>query len=151
MGFPTPTTYGPRSRDVYEEGLMLPCVRIQKGYKDVPEVIDICRANIRVPDQFYGDYLAVLAAVRTGESRLKRLCAKYGWRRSALVDGSRTTPSMARTAIASSRGARFSEMLTIRRPISIPVAYPSGTIESIRTKLSPTSPKTSTICRSAST
>jgi N-methylhydantoinase B len=78
MGFPTPTTYGPRSRDVYEEGLMLPCVRIQKDYADVPEVIDICKANIRVPEQFYGDYLAVLAAVRTGEARLKVLCAKYG-------------------------------------------------------------------------
>lgn len=78
MGFPTPTTYSPLSRDVYEEGLMLPCVRIQKDYKDVPEVIDICKANIRVPEQFYGDYLAVLAAVRTGEARLKALCEKYG-------------------------------------------------------------------------
>jgi len=78
IGFPTPTTYGPRSRDVYEEGLMLPCVRIQRDYKDVEEVIDICKANIRVPDQFYGDYLAVLAAVRTGEARLLALCEKYG-------------------------------------------------------------------------
>ncbi|WP_239025328.1 hydantoinase B/oxoprolinase family protein [Rhodoligotrophos defluvii] len=79
IGFPTPTTYGPLSRDVYEEGLMLPCVRIQKDYRDVPEVIDICKANIRVPQQFYGDYLAVLAAVRTGEARLAALCAKYGF------------------------------------------------------------------------
>jgi N-methylhydantoinase B len=84
MGFPTPTTYSPLSRDVYEEGLILPCVRIQKDYKDVSEVIDICKANIRVPEQFYGDYLAVLAAVRTGEARLKALCAKYG---SATVNG----------------------------------------------------------------
>jgi N-methylhydantoinase B len=78
IGFPTPTTYGPQSRDVYEEGLILPCVRIQKKYKDVEEVIDICKGNIRVPDQFYGDYLAVLAAVRTGEARLKALCESYG-------------------------------------------------------------------------
>jgi len=78
MGFPTPTTYNPTAKDVYEEGLILPCVRIQKNYVDVPEVIDICRANIRVPDQFYGDYLAVLAAVRTGENRLVELCQKYG-------------------------------------------------------------------------
>jgi N-methylhydantoinase B len=78
MGFPLPTTYNPRARDVYEEGLMLPCVRIQRAFADVPEVIDICRANIRVPDQFYGDYLATLSAVRTGERRLGELCAKYG-------------------------------------------------------------------------
>ncbi len=78
MGFPTPTTYGPLSRDVYEEGLLLPCVRIQRGRKDVTDVLDICRANIRAPTQFYGDYLACLAAVRTGERGIEELCTRYG-------------------------------------------------------------------------
>jgi N-methylhydantoinase B len=78
MGFPTPTTYGPLARDVYEEGLILPCIRIQRGRQDVTEVIDICKANIRAPSQFYGDYLACLAAVRTGERGLEALCEKYG-------------------------------------------------------------------------
>lgn len=78
IGFPTPTTYGPTSADVYQEGLILPCVRIQTDYRDDPAVIDICRANIRSPDQFYGDYLACLAAVRTGERRIIELCEKYG-------------------------------------------------------------------------
>lgn len=78
MGFPTPTTYGPDAADIYQEGLILPCVRIQDDYKDVAEVVDICRHNIRSPEQFYGDYLACLAAVRTGERRLKELCDKYG-------------------------------------------------------------------------
>ncbi len=32
-----------------------------------------------MPEQFYGDYLAVLAAVRTGEARLKALCQKHGF------------------------------------------------------------------------
>jgi N-methylhydantoinase B len=78
MGFPTPTTYSPLSRDVYEEGLILPCVRIQRDGRDMQEVIDICRANIRAPDQFYGDYLATLAAVRTGERGIQAICAQYG-------------------------------------------------------------------------
>jgi N-methylhydantoinase B len=78
IGFPTPTTYSPLSRDVYEEGLIFPCVRIQRERKDVEEVIDICRANIRAPDLFYGDYLACLAAVRTGENAIEKLCTKYG-------------------------------------------------------------------------
>ncbi len=78
IGFPTPTTYGPLSRDVYEEGLILPCVRIQRDRRDVPEVIDICKANIRAPELFYGDYLACLAAVRTGENAVRELCEKYG-------------------------------------------------------------------------
>jgi N-methylhydantoinase B len=78
IGFPTPTTYGPLARDVYEEGLIFPCVRIQRDGRDITEVIDICKANIRAPEQFYGDYLACLAAVRTGEKGVLELCAKYG-------------------------------------------------------------------------
>jgi N-methylhydantoinase B len=31
-----------------------------------------------VPDQWYGDYLAMLGAARIGEARLKELCARYG-------------------------------------------------------------------------
>jgi N-methylhydantoinase B len=78
MGFPTPTTYGADAFDRYQEGLQLPCVRIQNDYEDVSEVVDICRANIRAPEQFYGDYKACLAAVRTGEMRIEEMCEKYG-------------------------------------------------------------------------
>ncbi|MCO5070747.1 MAG: hydantoinase B/oxoprolinase family protein [Rhizobiaceae bacterium] len=125
MGFPTPTTYGPRSRDVYEEGLILPCVRIQKGYKDVPEVIDICRANIRVPDQFYGDYLAVLSAVRTGESRLKSLCGKYGADvvRTFVDEFQNYAERMARTAISNLPKGRLSKEMLYDSETEL---YPTG-------------------------
>jgi N-methylhydantoinase B len=78
MGFPTPTTYGAKAFDRYQEGIQIPCVKIQEGYKDVREVLDICKANIRAPEQFFGDYVACLGAVRTGERRLIELCEKYG-------------------------------------------------------------------------
>jgi N-methylhydantoinase B len=78
MGFPVPSTYHVTAQDCFQEGLSLPCVRIQRDFRDVDEVIDICRYNIRAPEQFYGDYLACLAAVRTGEKRLKELCERYG-------------------------------------------------------------------------
>jgi N-methylhydantoinase B len=74
-----PTTYMFFARDVYEEGaLNFPCVRIQRGYKDVQDIIRMCRRRIRVPDQWYGDYLAALGAARIGERRLKDLVTKYG-------------------------------------------------------------------------
>jgi N-methylhydantoinase B len=73
-----PTTYMPYARDVYEEGsLIFPAVRVQREYHDVEDVIRMCRRRIRVPDQWYGDYLAMLGAARIGEARLKELCAKY--------------------------------------------------------------------------
>ena len=38
----------------------------------------MCRARIRVPDQWYGDALAALGSARIAERRLKELCRKYG-------------------------------------------------------------------------
>ena len=74
-----PTTYMPFARDVYEEGaLIFPCVLVQRNYSDVEDVIRMCKRRIRVPEQWYGDYLAMLGAARIGERRLKELVAKYG-------------------------------------------------------------------------
>jgi N-methylhydantoinase B len=74
-----PTTYMPYARDVYEEGsLIFPAVRVQRDYRDIDDVIRMCRRRIRVPDQWYGDYLAMVGAARIGEARLEEVCAKYG-------------------------------------------------------------------------
>ena len=74
-----PTTYMPAARDVYEEGaLIFPCVRVQHERRDIDDIIRMCRRRIRVPDQWYGDYLATLGAARIGERRLKELCEQYG-------------------------------------------------------------------------
>ncbi|QGY32954.1 hydantoinase B/oxoprolinase family protein [Pantoea cypripedii] len=78
IGFPTPTTYGSLCSDHYAEGLTLPCLKIQTHYRDNPELIELCKANIRAPEQFYGDYLAIVGAVRTGERRAKEMCERFG-------------------------------------------------------------------------
>ena len=74
-----PSTYMPFARDIYEEGaLNFPCVRIQRNNQDVKDIIRMCRRRIRVPEQWYGDYLAMLGAARIAERRLKDLVGKYG-------------------------------------------------------------------------
>ena len=74
-----PSTYMPFAKDVYQEGgLNFPCVRIQRGYQDVEDIIRMCRRRIRVPEVWYGDYLAALGAARIGERRLKSLVERYG-------------------------------------------------------------------------
>jgi N-methylhydantoinase B len=74
-----PTTYVPAAKDVYDEGaLTFPCVRVQRDHENVEDVIRMCRSRIRVPEQWYGDYLAGLGAARIAERRLKELCAHYG-------------------------------------------------------------------------
>jgi N-methylhydantoinase B len=74
-----PTTYMSYARDVYEEGaLIFPCVRIQRDYADIDDIVRMCRARIRVPEMWYGDYLAALGAIRIGERRLHELAQRYG-------------------------------------------------------------------------
>ncbi|MCP5199050.1 MAG: hydantoinase B/oxoprolinase family protein [Gammaproteobacteria bacterium] len=74
-----PSTYHAYARDIYEEGaLIFPCVRVQKDYKDVDDIIRMCRRRIRVPEQWYGDYLATVGAARIGERRLAELTQRYG-------------------------------------------------------------------------
>jgi N-methylhydantoinase B len=74
-----PSTYMPFAKDLYQEGgLNFPCVRIQRNYQDVDDIIRMCRRRIRVPEVWYGDYLAALGAARIGERRLKSLIERYG-------------------------------------------------------------------------
>lgn len=74
-----PTTYAGYARDIYEEGAVnFPCVRVERDYEHVDDVIRMARNRIRVPEQWYGDFLAGLGAARVGERRLKELLDKYG-------------------------------------------------------------------------
>jgi len=77
-----PTTYIGDAVDLYEEGaLIFPAVQVQRDYKDIGDIIRMCRARIRVPDIWWGDYLATLGAVRIGEHELLALGRDVGWDR----------------------------------------------------------------------
>ena len=74
-----PTTYLAAAKDVYHEGaLIFPCVQVQSDFENIEDIIRMCRRRIRVPDQWYGDYLAAVGAARIGERRLGSFIAKYG-------------------------------------------------------------------------
>ncbi len=71
IGNSEPTTLMATPRDVYEEGaLIFPCVKVQEGYEDVEDIIRMCMSRIRVPEDWYGDYLGMIGAARVGEREL---------------------------------------------------------------------------------
>lgn len=79
-GNAAPTTYSVEATDVYSEGaLIFPCVKIQSDYQDVDDIVRMCRMRIRVPDQWWGDYLAMLGAGRVGERLMVELGQEIGW------------------------------------------------------------------------
>lgn len=80
IGNSIPTTYHGSARDVYEEGaLIFPCVRVQRNFETDADFLRMCKMRIRVPDQWHGDFLAMLGAARTGERELLALAREYEW------------------------------------------------------------------------
>src|SRR5258707_10870963 len=80
IGNSKPTSYTGAARDVYEEGaLIFPAVQVQRDYRDIDDIVRMCRLRIRVPDQWGGDYQALIGAARVGERELLALGAEVGW------------------------------------------------------------------------
>lgn len=80
IGNSEPTTYMGNARDVYHEGaLIFPSVQIQKNYQDIGDIIRMCEMRIRVPEQWRGDYLAVIGAARIGEKEILAMGKELGW------------------------------------------------------------------------
>jgi N-methylhydantoinase B len=68
------------SREIYEEGLRIPPIKIMKGGRAARDAMAILLANVRTPHEREGDLTAQIAACRIGERRLQTLVAKYGGR-----------------------------------------------------------------------
>jgi N-methylhydantoinase B len=80
IGNSIPTTYHGSARDVYEEGaLIFPCVRVQERFETNADFLRMCAMRIRVPDQWHGDFLAMLGAARMGEQELLALAKEHDW------------------------------------------------------------------------
>ncbi|UCB45400.1 MAG: hydantoinase B/oxoprolinase family protein [Spirochaetota bacterium] len=80
IGNALPTTYMASARDVYEEGaLIFPAVKVQEDYRDIDDIIRMCKLRIRSPEVWWGDYLAILGAARIAERRLLELGTELGW------------------------------------------------------------------------
>lgn len=80
IGNSEPTTYMGTARDIYHEGaLIFPSVQVQRDYRDIDDIIRMCELRIRVPEQWRGDYLATIGAVRIGERELLAMAADLGW------------------------------------------------------------------------
>jgi N-methylhydantoinase B/oxoprolinase/acetone carboxylase alpha subunit len=68
----------PLARELFQEGLIIPPVRLARHGEIVPDVMALILANVRTPDEREGDLTAQIAANRVGEARLREIVAKYG-------------------------------------------------------------------------
>lgn len=68
------------SRSIFEEGLMVPPVRVISRDEPNTEVLDLILRNSRYPTSLKVDIYAQIAACRMGARRLAGLFGRYGWK-----------------------------------------------------------------------
>ncbi|MCW3010222.1 MAG: hyuB [Solirubrobacterales bacterium] len=64
--------------EMYQEGLIVPTVRIYEQGEPVRDVLAIIAANVRLPHNTEGDIAAQRAGVLTGSRRLQSMMGRYG-------------------------------------------------------------------------
>jgi N-methylhydantoinase B/oxoprolinase/acetone carboxylase alpha subunit len=68
----------PVARELFQEGLILPPVRLVRRGRVDADVLAIVLANVRTPDEREGDLTAQIAANRVAATRLIEIVRKYG-------------------------------------------------------------------------
>jgi N-methylhydantoinase B len=73
----------PLAKEIFQEGIRIPPILIQRAGKIDRPLLDLLLANVRTPVEREGDILAQLASLERGVGRLLELVTKYGGRRVA--------------------------------------------------------------------
>jgi len=92
----------PLATDIYQEGVIIPPVKLYEGGRLNQAALDLLLRNVRTPDERRGDLEAQVAAHRLGEARLAEMVGRYGlrqtWRQMAALQD--YAERMTRAAIA---------------------------------------------------
>jgi len=70
------------AREIFQEGIRIPPVRIVRGGTLDREMLDLILLNVRTPLEREGDLNAQMGACRVGEKRILEIASKYGIRKS---------------------------------------------------------------------
>lgn len=70
----------PLSSEIFQEGLIIPPLKLVKRDQVDPEILNIILANVRSPGERQGDLMAQIAANRRGILRLHENIEKYGFK-----------------------------------------------------------------------
>ncbi len=78
VGGMSPGSMPSDSRSIYQEGIVIPPLRLVRGGEPVPDVLDLILANVRTPEVRRGDLRAQLAANALAGRRLAELLEQRG-------------------------------------------------------------------------
>jgi N-methylhydantoinase B len=77
VGGMVPGSISNEAKQIFQEGLRLPAVKLVSAGEPIRSVMEIMKVNSRLPDFLQGDMWAGIAAARVGERRIVELVEKY--------------------------------------------------------------------------
>lgn len=78
LGAHVPGSVDAYARDIYEEAMHFPGVRVCRDHEPIADLVRFMGYNIRFPRHWHGDFLAQLGSLWTAEKRIKSLCERFG-------------------------------------------------------------------------
>jgi len=78
VGGNVPGNYNPAATESFQEGMLIPPVKLCEGGRVQNDIIEILKANSRLPGSLYGDLNGQLNALDLGVQRLDALLEEYG-------------------------------------------------------------------------
>lgn len=73
VGGNVPGNYNPVATESFQEGMLIPPVKLFDQGRLNQDIVDILQANSRLPDSLYGDLMGQINALKLGEERLADL------------------------------------------------------------------------------
>ena len=77
VGGNVPGNYNPEATESFQEGMLIPPVKLFEAGKMRKDIVDILSANSRLPNSLYGDLNGQINALDLGEERLHALLDEY--------------------------------------------------------------------------
>ena len=78
MGGSVPGGWVPTAREIHQEGIIIPPLRLVESGKRNEGVVSMITANVRLPEQLLGDLAAMINVFATGRRGLDDLIGRYG-------------------------------------------------------------------------
>jgi N-methylhydantoinase B len=78
VGGASPGSWAPGAGEIYQEGLIFPGVPVYREGELNESLVELIRANVRLPSMTIGDLFAGVAALRTAEQRVRDMCRRFG-------------------------------------------------------------------------
>jgi len=78
VGGMTPGSLSGKAREIFQEGIRIPLMRVYQEGKPNQEVFQLLFNNMRIPEERIGDFQAILGTCRVAEKRIREIIHPYG-------------------------------------------------------------------------